>query len=266
MDLHDTATSKLRMRGLECAILSFAPQQRVANHSHENAMFCMALRGVCTEFYGNKVRKYEPSVLSFLPANQTHSLAFHDTGMRSFSIEIAPGFAKGVHEYSLNLDTSVHCQEGLLTLLYKRAYSEFVQMDDAALLAIEGLVLEMLAEVSRRKTEGAVKKIPRWLGQAEELLHERFSESLRLSDISDAVGVHPVHLSRVFRKHYHCTIGDYMRRLRVEYASRQILTSRATLLEIASNAGFSDQSHFSRIFRRHMGVTPTEFRAACTRR
>lgn len=226
----------------------------------------MALRGVCSEIYNKNLRVYKPSVLSFLPANQIHSLAFHDTGMHSFSIEITPAFAKGVLDYLPNIDTSIHCEKGPLTLLYKRAYSEFVRMDDVAPMAIEGLVLEMLAEVSRRQTEGAVEKAPRWLRQAEDILHERFSECLTLSDISDAVGVHPVHLSRVFRKQYHCTIGDYIRRLRIDYASRQILDSRATLLEIAIAAGFSDQSHFSRIFKREMGITPTEYRSLNTRR
>jgi AraC family transcriptional regulator len=262
MQYHETATSKLRLRGLTLAIASYEMRQKVPNHSHENAFLCMALRGVCTEIYGRKVRVFEPSVLSFLPAGNMHSLEFHNTGMHSFSIEIAPLLAQRVGEYSLSLDTSIHCHGGLLTQLYKKTYAEFVRMDDVAPLAIEGLVLEMLAEVSRGQTEGAVDRSPRWLKQAQELIHEQFSESLTLSDISRAVGIHPVHLCRVFREHHRCTIGDYIRRLRIESASRQILTSNAALVEIAAAAGFSDQSHFSRIFKRVMGVTPTEYRAA----
>ena len=140
MHYHETAASKLRLRGFTLAIASFETHQKVPNHSHENAFLCMALRGVCTETYGRKVRVFEPSVLSFLPAGNVHSLEFHNTGMHSFSIEIAPSLTQRVREYSLNLDTSVHCRGGLLTRLYKKAYSEFVRMDDVAPLAIEGLV------------------------------------------------------------------------------------------------------------------------------
>src|SRR5687768_16265211 len=131
-DMHhqETATSKLRSRGLILDHASFACHQRIPPHAHENAMFCMALRGVCAETYVKKVRVYGPSVLSFLPANQMHSLEFHNTGMNSFSIEIAPLFAKSVLEYSLNLNNSVYCQGGLLTLLYKRAYSQSIRMDE----------------------------------------------------------------------------------------------------------------------------------------
>jgi AraC family transcriptional regulator len=91
------------------------------------------------------------------------------------------------------------------------------------------------------------------------LIRERFSEGLTLDDISAAAGVHPVHISRAFRRHHRCTVGDYVRRLRVEYASRHMLTSKETLLEIATAAGFSDQSHFSRVFKRQMGMTPTQY-------
>jgi AraC family transcriptional regulator len=262
MHYPETAASKLRLRGMTLSIASYETHQKVQNHSHENAFFCMALRGVCTENYGRKVRVFEPSTLSFLPAGNVHSLEFHNTGMHSFGIEIAPLLAQRVREYSLNLDTSIHCQEGLLALLYKKTYTEFVRMDDVAPLAIEGLVLEMLAEVSRRQKERTIEKSPRWLRQAQEIIHEQFSESLTLSNISDAVGVHPVHLARVFRKHHRCTIGAYIRRLRIESASRQILASQATLVEIAAAAGFSDQSHFSRMFKRVTGVTPTQYRAA----
>ncbi len=262
--MHDqeSAASKLRLRGMTLVVASFDTHQKVSNHSHENAFFCMALRGVCSETYGRKVRVFEPSTLSFLPAGNVHSLEFQNTGMHSFSIEIAPLLVQRVREYSPNLDASIHCQGGSLSLLYKKTYAEFLRMDDVAPLAIEGLVLEMLAEVSRGQTKGAVDKSPRWLRQAQELIHEQFSESLTVGDIARAVGVHPVHLARIFREHHRCTIGGYIRRLRIESASRQILISHATLVEIAAAAGFSDQSHFSRIFKRVTGMTPTEYRAA----
>src|SRR5438309_377932 len=82
------------------------------------------------------------------------------------------------------------------------------------------------------------------------------------STVSEAVGVHAVHLAREFRKHYGCTAGDYVRQLRIEYAFREIGRSGSSLAEIASAAGFSDQSHFSKVFRRFTGMTPANYRAA----
>jgi AraC family transcriptional regulator len=262
---YENALPELKTRELSLQIASYAPYQKVPNHAHETAFFCMALEGFCTEIYRSKTRTYEPSFMSFLPAGETHSLKFYETGIRSFSIEIKSPLLERMRECCLNIDESVHCRGGQLTQLYKKAYNEFCQMDDVAPLAIEGLVLEMLVEASRQRRDKEPQQFPRWLKTATEFIHERFSECLTLNDIAEAAGVHHVYLSRAFRKHYRCTIGDYIRRLRVEYASRQILTTKSTLLEIALTAGFSDQSHFSRIFKCQMGITPTEYRRICSK-
>ena len=71
-----------------------------------------------------------------------------------------------------------------------------------------------------------------------------------------------MHLARAFRKHFGCTPGEYVRHLRIEFASRELSKSDTPLVEIALAAGFAHQSHFSRIFKRQTGMTPSAFRAA----
>jgi AraC family transcriptional regulator len=80
--------------------------------------------------------------------------------------------------------------------------------------------------------------------------------------IADLVGVHPVHLASTFRQHYRCTIGEYVRHLRIEFACRMISSSEASLADIALAAGFFDQSHFSKAFKQLTGMTPSQFRTS----
>jgi AraC family transcriptional regulator len=103
------------------------------------------------------------------------------------------------------------------------------------------------------------------LRRARELLHDRFLETLSLSEIAGHAGVHPVHLARTFRKYYRCSIGEYQRRLRVEHASRQIINSSRSLAAVAVDAGFADQAHFCRVFKNYTGLTPSKFRAQFSR-
>ena len=77
-------------------------------------------------------------------------------------------------------------------------------------------------------------------------------------------GVHAVHLSRAFRSHFGCTVGDYIRQLRVEHARKQMTHTSTPLVDIAADAGFSDQAHFTRIFKRLTGMTPGQYRARAT--
>jgi AraC family transcriptional regulator len=74
--------------------------------------------------------------------------------------------------------------------------------------------------------------------------------------------VHSVHLARQFKRTFGWTVGDYVRRLRVEFVCQQLETGKP-LAELALRAGFSDQSHLTRIFKRFTGQTPGEYRAKC---
>ncbi len=151
-------------------------------------------------------------------------------------------------------------------MLGTRLYEEFRQPDELSPLAIEGLMLELLAECSRQASRTRDRQPPRWLLTVGELVRARFCEPLTLGTVAEAVGVHPAHLARVFRRFHGCTLGDHVRRLRVEFARRRLATSDAPLADIAMAAGFSDQSHFSNTFRRHTGLSPAAFRRSARAR
>jgi AraC family transcriptional regulator len=146
------------------------------------------------------------------------------------------------------------------TWLANRLYAEFARQDAASDMAIEGLVLEILAELSRSEAAEMSLQAPHWLKHATEIVESRFLERLTLAEIAAQVGVHYVHLSRQFHKYNHCTIGDLIRRRRVQYASHLLAHSRTPLAEIALACGFSDQSHLSFLFKRYMGLSPSKFR------
>lgn len=90
--------------------------------------------------------------------------------------------------------------------------------------------------------------------------HETLSSSLTappsLRELSEQVGVHPVHLCREFHGYYRCTIGAMVRRLRVERACALLREGHMPPSEVALESGFSDQSHFCTVFRRTMNMTP----------
>jgi AraC family transcriptional regulator len=125
---------------------------------------------------------------------------------------------------------------------------------------MEGLTLELLAESSRHDSVRIDRDPPPWLHRIRDLLHDQFAEGLSLDAVAAEGGIHPAHLARVFRRHCGCTVGDYMRRLKVEDACRRLATSEASLVVIALDAGFADQSHFAKIFKRQTGMTPAEYR------
>ena len=145
-------------------------------------------------------------------------------------------------------------------------YQEFRQDDEAAPLAIEGLLLELLAAVSRSRSEGLPDGVAPWLGETRDRLHADLTARPSLADLAAAVGVHPVTLARAFRRTFGCTVGEYLRRLRIERAAEQLVAGSQPLAEIALAAGFADQSHFSNVFRRRIGMSPSAYRREARRR
>lgn len=101
---------------------------------------------------------------------------------------------------------------------------------------------------------------PAWLGPMCEEIRARCCESIRVTDLAKSAGVHPVHAARVFRRYMGCTIGEYVRTLRVERARSQLVETDRTLSSIAIGTGFSDQAHFTRRFKEVVGVPPGAYR------
>jgi AraC family transcriptional regulator len=142
-----------------------------------------------------------------------------------------------------------------------RLAAELRASDAAAPLAAEGFALELLAATAREAAiDRDVGRRPTWLTSAEELLRARLADPVGLSELAEAVGVNAAHLARVFRARYGVSVGEYGRRLRLDWAAAEIARDDRPIAEIASEAGFADQSHFTRLFRRHVGITPARYR------
>jgi AraC family transcriptional regulator len=250
--------------GFRLTETAYPPRLRLPRHAHERPYFCLILEGVYDEVYGRKGRVCRRSMLVYHPAGEVHSQHFNGVAGRLFRIEVGLAWLERMRQTTPVLNDSLEFQGGTLSWLAAKVHREFQLMDEVSPLAIEGLALEIVAAASRRSRSRAfTSKPPRWLTQARDLIHARAREErLTLSDIARSASVHPVHLAREFRRHFHCTVGEYVRRLRIELACREIVNSDAPLVEIATAAGFYDQSHFSRTFKRLTGLTPAAYRAS----
>jgi AraC family transcriptional regulator len=160
------------------------------------------------------------------------------------------------------LDGPADFQGGSVVWLAHRLYEEFQLPDPFSYLAVQGLTLEIIAAASRCLASIDRRTPPPWLARAMEILRSSFTDRLSLSRLAQEVGIHEVYLARAFRRHTHCSVGEYIRRLRIEFACRQLAASREPLCEIALACGFADQSHFSRTFKRLIGMTPAAFRTS----
>jgi AraC family transcriptional regulator len=248
-----------QISGLRLAERTYAPHFRTPTHSHPEAYFCLILDGTSTQRYGSRSRVREPLTTAFYPPNELQSESFGGSGGRIFNVEIDSRWLRHFREYSVIREESNDYRGGAVAWLMSRLYHEFRRMDHTSALMIEGLTLEIIAEASRQFA--APKNCTsRWLEQARDILHEQFADNITLGGLADLVGVHPVYLATSFRKKYHCTVGEYRQRLRVEFACLELSKAHSSLVQIALAAGFANQAHFSKTFKRFTGTTPAKYR------
>jgi len=238
---------------------AFNPHYRLPRHAHENSYFCFVLQGVYTERSGKREVVCRPSTLTFHASGQTQEALVHGTDARVFVLEISSRWIERLRADSIALEHTSEFYGGAVRRLCARLNREFHKTDNAASLAIEGLALEILAEASRR-TGAGIGAAPSWLRQAREIIVEHFAETLRLTEIAATVGVHPVYLATAFRKKYGMTVGEFVRKLRIEHACGVLMKGESSLADIALQTGFADQSHFSKVFKSYMGTTPSKYR------
>ena len=224
------------------------------------------LDGAYEEQVSNKRLLCTRTTTLFHAAEEEHLEHFADSGGRSLIAELEQGWISRIREISqVGIHISAAHESGLLRALGSRLYQEFLTADPAARLVIEGLLLEITAEFFRAERRNESQK-PGWLVRAGEMIHDNFPRRLTLSFIANEVGVHPVHLAQSFRRFYGCTVGDYVRRIRIDYACQELARSDTSVLDVANAAGFADQSHFTRTFKRAVGISPSQYRANARQR
>jgi len=241
---------------------SYPPSSSLPSHAHELPSLTFVVRGYCLETVGRRPRECKPHSVIIKPAGEIHSNKYGNTGLQCLLIEVKKERIPANDPASEMLKEFSLVHDGALPALALRVYREFKVEDVSSRLAMEGLILEMLAYATRKTLQISAQRVPRWLQEVRDLCHEHFAEPISLMTLAQTVGIHPGHLARIFRKQYQCTVGEYVRRLRLEYAARELVRTQKSLTAIALEAGFYDQSHFTNSFKAHMGVTPNEFRSA----
>lgn len=225
-------------------------------HYHENAYFTFILQGSVIE--GNK-----KDIYTCTPG----SLLFHNWDESHYNIK-PPGFTRGFHveikrQWFDKLELAGDALQGSITILNPESkllmYKIFraTKMDDPTSdLSIQALLMEILFKLECDNKIPLYKK-PKWVADIDEILHEQLFDTITLDYLSGILGIHPVHLSRDFSKYFHCNLGEYIRKLKVEKAMSLMALQKHSFTEIAHQCGFSDQSHFIRCFREMNGLNPS---------
>lgn len=238
----------------------FPAGRRLEPHTHDRVTFAVMLAGSFDLHIGGKRLSCPPGTVFTEPAGETHANVMGSRGAHVVVMQPDPAVEFPAPCRRL-LDRINRFESPAIAHLGRRLARELSDPDDLTTLECQALALEMLARAGRLEVAGARREPPAWLRRVEALIHDRFREPLRVEEIAAEAGVHPAHLTRAFRDRFGTSPGQYVRRLRLEWAADRLVCGTEPLNRIALQAGFADQSHFTRAFRSHWGLPPGRYRA-----
>jgi AraC family transcriptional regulator len=243
--------------------IEYPPGAARGLHAHERACLHLNLEGGYTERIGSRAEECTALAIAFQPAGHEHSYRCRNVATRAFTVEFEQPWLDRLEDAGISPRRELFSDSRLLHLAL-RLRVEYGTADSASQLVIESLLLEILATASQRWSGGADRHEPAWLARVERMVRARFTETLRLEDLAAEARVHPVHVARSFRAHRGLTIGALLRQLRITRACFLLGKSDLSLAQLALDLGFSDQSQFTKTFRRMTGMTPARYRQVLT--
>ena len=227
------------------AEVEYVEARSCKRHVHRRPFLSMVIAGGYAERFGTRGLDYRPFQIGFHPAGMEHSDEITAPGTRILIAELdepwlqelmadpIPGPAMGSPRAAWLATKLVAC---------------------AGELSVESGICEVIGAL--RMTAPHDRRRPAWLKTVIEVIHEEFDTRLTIRRLARIVDRHPVHISRAFRKFQGLGIGEYVAQIRIEAALRALSRRGASLADVALEAGFADQSRFTRVVKANTGATP----------
>jgi AraC family transcriptional regulator len=249
--------------GLTVREVRYAGNSSVDSHTHPWAFISFVARGRVIERSERVTEVRGTGAVRLTPAGVPHSNRYGSDGARCLVAEVATDV-----DHPIGMDVferpRSYSSGSPVADVARRIYAEFQVIDHLTPLALQGLLSELAVAVLRgaHEHERAFKTVPAWLEHVRDVMHDEPRAVPSLKVLAAESGVHPSHLVRAFRRHYGCAPASYLLRIRIEEARQALAVTNASIAEIALQAGFFDQAHFTRRFRAVTGTTPGRYRAS----
>jgi AraC family transcriptional regulator len=256
------AQVQLRSGDFTVSAVAHANGRVVPLHAHAHPFFSMLITGRYREWFGAEHWDARPLSMVLRPAQAEHRDEIGSDGALFLCVDIAPSYWRALAEAGARLQRRAF-DDRPMSCVALRLMRELCEKRDGWRQVTESLVNELVAEyVDASRQTG--RREPHWLRHALERLHDDPANA-SLTTLAADLDLHPVHMSRMFKRHLGVTVSQYLRDLRLRRATRALLESQESLAQLAEDHGFADQSHMTRELSDATSWSPAKLRCECER-
>lgn len=224
-------------------------------HSHNNAHITLFLRGGTKETRKNFSEVLGPGSLLFYHSDELHLNQNTLFPSKNINIEVEENILQKLQITEQTIENSVK-NTTLTKFLILKIFKESLVADTFSADTITMLFTQLFNGYNHSEK---FEKSPNWVKNLNELLNDNWNENPKLQDLAQVLNLNPITISKHFPKYFGCTLGEYMRRIKINRSLSLIESNKSNLTEIGFQCGFADQSHFIRTFKNQTGFLPKQF-------
>jgi YesN/AraC family two-component response regulator len=248
-----TSSDKFHSKYCTVSLVNYKKPVSEDWHSHENIHLSLILQGGNLESRKKEDIQVSNGKIIAYNEGELHRNRFTSFPSKNLNLELKNEFFTTNDLAFNNLDLSstknIDIYLDLLKIYHELRINDLYTFDSIH-LSLKSLFI----------TNNESSFMPSWIKQLREIIEDRWNEFISLNELALELKVHPVTISKYFKKYYKGTLGDYMRKIKVQKALYFLLHTDMPITEIAFACGFSDHSHMVRVFKTYVGYNPKNIR------
>jgi AraC family transcriptional regulator len=226
-------------------------------HKHENIYMTFILKGGSKEKRIKREIECMPGMLLLYSKQETHKNLNYKNNSKNLHIEFDDSWFKKFDIDTSNFEGQSLIKSPLVKCELLKTISEINTPDSQTEINLEAT---MLAAIYALPVAKHFRNKPEWVKKLYELLHDEIERDWTLHDLSQKINVHPVTISKYFPNYFKVNIGDYIRMIKIEKSLPLLSKMSIPIEEVALKSCFVDNAHYTRVFKKHTGITPSYYR------
>lgn len=255
-EFHGDVIHQQTVNGVVFAITRRKRGETVPQHTHNHASIRALISG--NHHYiadSGNIRHSIPGAWYFAEANQIHTHEACQTDIVSIGIQYEP------ESYPVPTVNTLDILKGPVAVTSLNLLKEHLANPRHTSNDILSSVFDLLRASLADETQTKPVTLPAWASQLKMKLDSQYLVNYSIEELAKELSVHPSHMARVFRAEFGQTITAYIRDRRLEWSISEMKSTTQKLGVIAVQAGFADQAHFSREFKKRYGTVPSNYRS-----
>lgn len=253
----DKEESLLLSQGLLITWSVHPPNKNIPKHKHELPYLSVVVSGNYRELGENFDQTIVSGSAIFHPANENHENMIGDHGATVINFEFNEEFWSERKITEIQPVNRIICNDSRIHSFAREMNVQMNLSKRMSLLGIEGLALMLLDAFLTKEESFDDVDI---LKSVEQHLRVNFKKRINLDETAALFDIKKNVLRRRFRRYFGETFTDRIIRLRIQEASRLLSETDLPISDVAIASGFFDQSHLTRHFKKHKGITPNSYR------